>query len=263
MLAAVCLAFALWTALGDASGFGLIESAWIFLLAGGVAVAVTVRPPARGNLVATGLLAVGVAAAMGVLLVALTSFSWDEMRWLTQRHFGMQARLVMEAMNGIAGDGADALARLEAGLDDVVGFAARYLPALLLIQSLAALAAAWALYRLAARAPEGGPLPRLAEFRFSDQMIWGVVAACALLVLPGLRLLGGNLATFFGALYIARGLAVVAALGGASGLSSVALALLGLALTLLLLPLVVFGALALGVSDTWVDWRAHVKRTEH
>jgi hypothetical protein len=140
-------------------------------------------------------------------------------------------------------------------MDDVVGFVARFLPALILIQSLAALAASWALYRVVAKHPEGEPLPPLREFRFSDHLIWGVIIALAALVAPGARPLAGNLATFFGALYIVRGLGVVAALGAAAGIGGPMAALLGFLLTLFLLPLVVFGALALGVSDTWVDWR--------
>jgi hypothetical protein len=263
--AAVGLGVAAWAVVGAAGGFGQIEATWICLLSGGVVVALAVRPPARYGVVTTGMLAVAVAAAMGVLLVTLTSFTWDELHWLTQKHFGMQARAFLEVMNrvlpGAEGSG-ETLDQLERGLNDVVGFVARFLPALVLIQSMAALAAAWALYRLLAKHPEGEPLPLLRDFRFSDHLIWGVVVALAALVIPGartLRPLGGNLATFFGALYVVRGLGVVAGLGAAAGLGGPVAALLGFVATVFLLPLVMFGAFALGVSDTWVDWRRLVK----
>ena len=266
VLAALCLGLAAWTVGSAAEGFGRVEAAWICLLTGGVAVALAVRPSSRASLFGTGLVAVASAAVMGALLVAVTSFSWDELRWLAGRHYGMQARQILELMNrALAGTqgSADSLARFDTALDDVVGFVARFLPALLLIQSMAAMAAGWALYRLLARHPEGEPLPPLREFRFSDHMIWGVVLAVAALVIPGaraLRLFGGNLATFFGALYLLRGLAVVAGLGAAAGLGGPVAAVFGFLASLFLLPLVVFGALALGVSDTWVDWRRLAKR---
>lgn len=261
MLAALCLGIATWTVLGSPDGFSRVEGAWICLLTGGVAVALALRPPGKAGLIGTGLLAIACAAAMGVLLVGVTSFSWDELRWLAERHFGMQARQVLEvmtrALQGGAG-GADTLETLGQAMDGVVSFVARFLPALILIQSLAALAASWALYRVVAKHPEGEPLPPLREFRFSDHLIWGVVLALAALVAPGahaLRPLAGNLATFFGALYIVRGLGVAAALGTAAGIGGPIAALLSFIVTLFLLPLVVFGTLALGVSDTWVDWR--------
>jgi hypothetical protein len=261
---AVGLGVAAWAVVGAGAGFGQIEATWICLLTGGVVVALAVRPPAKYGVVTTGMLAIAVAAAMGVLLVSVTAFTWDELRWLTQRHFGMQARAFLEVMNRVlpGAEGADTLDQLESALNDVVGFVARFLPALVLIQSMAALAAAWALYRVVAKHPEGEPLPLLRDFRFSDHLIWGVVVALAALVIPGartLRPLGGNLATFFGALYVVRGLGVVAGLGAAAGLGGPVATLLGFLATVFLLPLVMFGAFALGVSDTWVDWRRLVK----
>ena len=132
------------------------------------------------------------------------------------------------------------------------------LPALVLLQSVAALAAAWALYRRVARDPEGTPLPALREFRFSDHLIWGVVAALVALVIPGisaLRAVGLNLAVFFGGLYVARGMGVLAALAAVGGFGGPLAVLFVLLVTLFLLPLAAFAALAMGVTDTWVDWR--------
>jgi hypothetical protein len=101
-------------------------------------------------------------------------------------------------------------------------------------------------------------LPRLREFRFSDQLIWGVVLALIALVLPGqqvLHLVGGNLAMFFGGLYMVRGLGIVAAIAAAAGIGGPIVAILASVVSVLLWPLVIPGALALGLTDTWVDWR--------
>jgi len=127
----------------------------------------------------------------------------------------------------------------------------------------AALALAWTLYQRVARAPQGEPLARLREFRFDDNLIWGIVLALVGILVPrivGVGLLGGNLAVFFGGLYTVRGVAVVAALAAAAGIEGL-LATAGATLIVLFLaPLAAMAALALGVTDTWVDWRRRLKR---
>jgi hypothetical protein len=261
LVAAGTLALAIWSITGGHDGFGRFEGAWVCLLTGGLAVALALRPPSASRLVGTALLAVAIAAAAGSFVIAVTPFSWRELRWLTERHYGMQARLVLETMsNALSGTqgGPDLLATLEVTLNEMVALVGVVLPGLVLLQSVAALAAAWALYRWIARHPEGEPLPRLREFRFSDHLIWGVVVTLIALVVPGmaaLRDVGGNLAAFFGGLYVARGLGIVAALAASAGMGGVFAGLLASIVTVFLLPLVMFAALALGVTDTWVDWR--------
>lgn len=256
------LGFTIWSVTHQADGFGRFEAAWVCLLAGGVAVTLGLRAQeVRGRLVTVGLTAVATAAGVGLILIVATPFSLSELTWLAGRHYSMQARMVLEvatrSLQGAEG-GADLLQNVEATLDQMVGLVTRLLPALVLLQSVAALAAAWALYRWIVRHPEGDPLPRLREFRFSDQMIWGVVLALIALVFPGaqaLHVLGGNLAAFFGGLYVVRGLGIVAALAAAAGVGGPIVTVLASFITIILMPLVMFGALALGITDTWIDWR--------
>jgi hypothetical protein len=127
-------------------------------------------------------------------------------------------------------------------------------PALLALETLAALGLAWALYHRVGRARIGAPLARLREFRFNDHFIWALVAGLALLVVPGLgpsRGLGANLLLFFGALYGLRG-------------AGVALFFLapGRVMTVVLVSVSVLFAgaagvifVGLGLGDTWLDWR--------
>lgn len=127
-------------------------------------------------------------------------------------------------------------------------------PALLALETLAALGLAWALYHRVGRARIGAPLARLREFRFNDQFIWGLVSGLLLLVVPGLgplRALGANLLLFFGALYGLRG-------------AGVALFFLapGRVMTVVLVSVSVLFAgaagvifVGLGLGDTWLDWR--------
>jgi hypothetical protein len=127
-------------------------------------------------------------------------------------------------------------------------------PALLALETLAALGLAWALYHRVGRARIGAPLAALREFRFNDQFIWGLVGGLALLVVPGVRVLpaiGANLLLFFGALYGLRG-------------AGVALFFLapGRVMTVVLVSVAVLFSgpagvifVGLGLGDTWLDWR--------
>lgn len=265
LIATVLLGLTVWGIANTTPGFARAEAAWVCLLAGGTAVALTLWPPGGSRpLVSTFLLAVGLAAGAAVMLVTVTSFSWAELRWLAEHKYGANVRLIMGLMLSRAQTpGNEAMvANIEATANDFVRAIGLLLPGLVLLQSVAALAAAWALYRLLARHPEGEPLPKLREFRFNDHMVWGVVLALIALVLPGgqaLRDLGGNLAAFFGGLYVMRGFAVLSALAAAAGVGVFAILVL-MVVVALLAPLAMFTALALGVTDTWVDWRKKTKR---
>jgi hypothetical protein len=261
VIAGLLLAWVAWGIVGAGDGFARFEAAWVCLLAGGVAVALLVRPPGQHALIAGGLVAVAVAALAGATLLAVTASSWAELRWLAEKHYGDQVRLVLGALSqrlAPAGDESTLMVALEQTAAAVVLTVSRLLPALVLLQSLAALAFAWTLYRVVAREPEGVSLPSLREFRFNDHLVWGIVVAAVALVWPGhdaLRLLGGNLATFFGGLYVLRGLGVVAAMAAAAGVTGPAAGLVAAVVTVFLPPIAVLGALAFGVSDTWLDWR--------
>ncbi len=144
-------------------------------------------------------------------------------------------------------------------------------PALLALESLAALAVAWAAYHRLARARVGPPLSPLREFRFNDQLVWGLIVGIATLVLPTLAYLqtvGKNLLVFFGALYALRGLGVLAwflAPGALVATVTIGFAMLWwpvlnvvAVLGFLLLVLAAFG---LGLGDTWADWRRRARPT--
>lgn len=138
-------------------------------------------------------------------------------------------------------------------------FAAPLYPALLALESLAACALAWALYHRMSRARLGAALAPFRYFRFSDELIWALVAGMTLTVLPSLealRVFGANLVVFFGALYALRGFGVIAwfypqlTLGAQFAVSFAAVVLFPVSLAL---------AVGLGVTDTWFDWRRRVR----
>jgi len=180
---------------------------------------------------------------------------WHDIQAAVQREGWEMARQVGRPA---ADSGAGMLASaqpLGEALAEGVGPMSAVFPAVMALCALAGLAMAWSWYRRIAREPRDAPLGRLAEFRFSDQLVWGMVAGIALLVIPAGeagQVAGENLVLFFGGLYVVRGLAIARSWSRqAPGL------LLGLmALSLLfILPVALGGLLSLGLADTWLDFR--------
>jgi hypothetical protein len=144
-------------------------------------------------------------------------------------------------------------------------------PSLLALESLLALAIAWSVYHRLSRTRLGPPLGRLREFRFNDQLVWGLIVGLTIMFLPTmapLRMLGRNLLVFFGALYALRGLGVLSwfmAPGALAISAAVGFAMLWLpvlqfiaAFGFMLLAVTAFG---LGLGDTWADWRSRARST--
>lgn len=135
-------------------------------------------------------------------------------------------------------------------------------PALLGLESLMALGLGWAAYHRLSRVRLGPPLGALRLLRFNDQLVWGLVVGATLMLLPTLvewRTVGANLVCFFGSLYALRGAGVLT-----WWIPDRVAALLPLGLVILvplLGPTVVLALLlattfALGLGDTWRDFRA-------
>jgi hypothetical protein len=142
-------------------------------------------------------------------------------------------------------------------------------PALLALESLAALALAWATYHRLSRARLGAPLEPLREFKFNDQLVWGFIVGLTIILLPtmtSVRGTGKNLIVFFGALYAMRGFGVLTWFM-APGSVGVTLAVGFLLLWVPLLNAVAalgflavgVASLALGLGDTWADWRGRAR----
>jgi hypothetical protein len=128
------------------------------------------------------------------------------------------------------------------------------LPALLALESLAVLALGWGLYQRLVPERIGPPLGPLSEFRFNDQLVWGLAVGTTLSVLPAFqeaRNAGYNLLVFFGALYLIRGIGVLAWMARGR---YVYVVILGLIPQVFLIV-----TLALGLGDTWLDIRRRVR----
>jgi hypothetical protein len=147
-----------------------------------------------------------------------------------------------------------------------------FFPSLLAIESVLALSIAWAVYHRLARTRLGPPLAHLREFRFNDQLVWGLIIGLAIVFLPklsALQLLGRNLLVFFSALYAVRGLGVLSwflAPGALTVFATVGFAMLLLpvlnAIAALGFTILGIAAFGLGIGDTWADWRNRPQTTE-
>jgi hypothetical protein len=144
-------------------------------------------------------------------------------------------------------------------------------PSLLALESLIALALAWSIYHRLSRARLGPPLGLLRDFRFNDQLVWGLIVGLTIVFLPTLssvRIVGRNLLVFFGAIYALRGLGVLSwfmAPGALAITATVGFAMLWwpvlnaiAAIGFLFLAIAAFG---LGLGDTWADWRSRARST--
>lgn len=145
----------------------------------------------------------------------------------------------------------------EAAMRAIPDHAASLLPALLALESLAALALGWGIYQRLSPVKIGPPLSPLTEFRFNDQLVWAVAVGATLCLLPAFadgRSAGLNLLVFFGALYLIRGLGVLAWI--ARGRYAVIVILSLIPQVCIMLGVL---ALALGLGDTWLDIRRRAK----
>jgi hypothetical protein len=133
---------------------------------------------------------------------------------------------------------------------------ATLVPALLALESLAALALAWVVYHRIASTPIGPPLGVWREFRFNDQLIWGLAVGATIFFLPTFwegKSAGLNLLLFFGALYLLRGVGVLSWVTRGRGTAAILIIVTAIAP-----QLIAALALGVGVGDTWMDWRSRV-----
>lgn len=265
------------------SPFYNLVRGWSLLLAGSfglVCLFTTTRP-----FFARALLALGMTLALATVMSLLGPVTLSQATKTVAGEFARRDAEVMAAINGVIQshpkEWADLSAKIprlaslpteaEKELDALSKAGVAVFPALLALQSLAALALAWAVYHRLGRARLGAPLRPLREFRFNDQLVWGLIVGLTIVLLPtltSLRGLGKNLLVFFGALYAVRGFGVLSWFMAPGSLGVT----LAIGFILLLAPVVnIFAllaftmlgvaSLALGLGDTWADWRSRARPT--
>ena len=239
----------------ERDGLWWVEFGWALLVAGWF-VALTLRWPAS-RFLPRGLGAVAGAALVLSAMVGDRGGGWDLLDWqVTERVRAWWAWLLSAAQAAPESESfTPAVVNTLYGLGEVQ---AELFPALVALGSLAGLGVAWWVYLRVGHDSDAGLLP-LREFRFNDHLVWLFIAGLSLTLFgggDGVRRAGANAAAFMGALYALRGAAVVRFFGGVR--SPFGLLLLVLAL-LLAAPVLLAGALAIGLVDTWLDLRRRAR----
>jgi predicted membrane protein DUF2232 len=270
-LAVIWIAFSIWLMLQPAgppgSQYDLMARGWAVLLAGSfglVSLSNTATP-----FFSRALAAVGIATGVG-FLIALSSpsgiarFEHAAGEELTRR----TAVMIEQIQAGSKDPGTREMMERVPGWEEMNDLSmdfmrempshtASLLPALLALESLAVLGLAWAVYRRVTPVEIGPALGPLSEFRFNDQLVWGLAVGATLWLLPAFqegRNAGYNLLLFFGALYLIRGMGVLGWIARGKYLLVVVLALIPQ--VFIVLMGVTF---ALGLGDTWLDLRRRAK----
>ncbi len=243
---------------GDA--YFWLERGWILLVAGvfGLTALLSEDRPLFGRALLT------VVASFAIALAGLGAGagSFERLQLIVSGEFVTRNQATLEAFDagaeeivGAAANSesvAQSLARTRERLRVAPQISGMLAPAFLALQTLAALALAWAMYHRLSRV-RVGPMPApLREFRFNDQLVWGLAVGLTILLLPAFeeaQAIGLNLVVFFAMLYFLRGLGVLAWVtkGGVFVILAVLFSLFPPALG------------ALGLSDTWLDWRSRAK----
>ena len=247
----------IWAALsGQREGLWWTERGWA-LLVGGWFVALTLNRPGVGFL-QRALGAVAGAAAVAAALVAARRGLWNVLDWQVGERVHTYLASVMEGMRQLQEP--DSLSPVVVtALNGMAESQIQVFPATAALASLAALGVAWWLYVRMAHGSDQGLLP-LREFRFNDQLVWLFIGGLVLVLVgagTGFRRAGSNAVVFMGGLYALRGAAVVTFFGVGQTLLSVFFLVLAL---LFVWPVILMGALVIGLGDTWLDLRARDDR---
>lgn len=210
--------------------------------------------------------AVGFAASALVLWCAVWGLGWAEIHFALVREWRQFAGLLLDRSKGTG--------PVPAFLQQVVeaaGPIAQLFPARLILGgALGTLLATIWHHRLSPR-PLGPAPGSFGDFRFPDVVVWLLILAIALLVLPetlqhlanqppvgvhpAIRLAALNLLVVCAALYTVRGMAVMGRL-----LRPGNWAIVFAFVVLFLLPFTLIGVAGLGLADTWVDFRRRLER---
>jgi len=151
----------------------------------------------------------------------------------------------------------DIVAMEQEQLAAISKWSAILVPAFAALESLAALALGWSVYHKMNSAPLGPRLGKLQDFKFNDQLVWGVAVGASIFLLKAFadgRNAGLNLLVFFGFLYLLRGTGIIAWMVHGR-FNRVMLVLAGVFAPWLMAPV----ALMLGLGDTWLDWRSRMQ----
>lgn len=236
---------------GPYDGMWYLERGWALLLGGCFVGLSIVRP--KMKISDRALEAVFGALVLVAILMTLMSGAWNIVDWV------ISDRVRATVAQVIALGGSEGLApALITALYQTAELQILIFPALTALASMSALLLSWWLFIFfSGRSEEAlGPVK---NFRFNDHLIWMLVVGLFLLFTrwsEPLQRLGSNAVVFIGALCAVRGAAVIVFITGGFSVLGYAMTLFGL---VIVPPIVLGGAILIGIADIYLDFR---KRSE-
>jgi hypothetical protein len=234
----------------------ILSRGWALMLGAAFLTVTLLRP--GWDVITRGLLTVLVSISVGAATL-LARGEVAQLDTMVQEHFQVVSSVTLGDLQTRMPD-SGWVADMQVATGRIAELQAELFPALLALQSLAALAlVSWWIRRLARSESFAFVLGRLRDFRFSDHLIWLLIIPLAVLVMPLGALesrIALNLLVFMGALYALRGFAVFVFL--ARGTQSIPTMIVGLVALVVLYPVALTAALMMGVGDTWLDVRNRI-----
>ena len=236
---------------GPYDGMWYLERGWALLLGGCFVGLSIVRP--KMKISDRALEAVFGALVLAAILMTLMSGAWNIVDWV------ISDRVRATVAQVIALGGSEGLApALITALYQTAEVQILIFPALTALASMSALLLSWWLFIFFSGRSEEA-LGSVKNFRFNDHLIWMLVVGLFLLFTrwsEPLQRLGSNAVVFIGALCAVRGAAVIVFITGGFSVLGYAMTLLGL---FIVPPIVLGGAVLIGIADIYLDFR---KRSE-
>ena len=236
---------------GPYDGMWYLERGWALLLGGCFVGLSIVRP--KMKISDRALEAVFGALVLVAILMTLMSGAWNIVDWV------ISDRVRATVAQVIALGGSEGLApALITALYQTAEVQILIFPALTALASMSALLLSWWLFIFFSGRSEEA-LGLVKNFRFNDHLIWMLVVGLFLLFTrwsEPLQRLGSNAVVFIGALCAVRGAAVIVFITGGFSVLGYAMTLLGL---VIVPPIVLGGAVLIGIADIYLDFR---KRSE-
>jgi len=239
---------------GPYDGMWYLERGWALLLGGCFVGLSIVRP--KMKISDRALEAVFGALVLAAILMTLMTGAWNIVDWVISDRVRATVAQVIALLLSWGGEGlAPALitALYQTAEAQILIF-----PALTALASMSALLLSWWLFIFFSGRSEEA-LGSVKDFRFNDHLIWMLVVGLFLLFTrwsEPLQRLGSNAVVFIGALCAVRGAAVIVFITGGFSVLGYAMTLLGL---VIVPPIVLGGAVLIGIADIYLDFR---KRSE-
>ena len=236
---------------GPYDGMWYLERGWALLLGGCFVGLSIVRP--KMKISDRALEAVFGALVLVAILMTLMSGAWNIVDWV------ISDRVRATVAQVIALGGSEGLApALITALYQTAEVQILIFPALTALASMSALLLSWWLFIFFSGRSEEA-LGSVKNFRFNDHLIWMLVVGLFLLFTrwsEPLQRLGSNAVVFISALCAVRGAAVIVFITGGFSVLGYAMTLFGL---VIVPPIVLGGAVLIGIADIYLDFR---KRSE-